>query len=76
METDTLKKLFWDVNEKSLHTLSEKSIIIRTLSIGTLSDIQSIFSLYGKEKIINIFQTIKKGTLSERRYKYFKCILS
>lgn len=75
METLALKNLFWDVDEKSLNNLSEKSIITRTLSSGTLSDIQAIFSLYGKDKIRIIFLSLKKEAISERRYKYFKLIL-
>lgn len=76
METATLKNLFWDVDEKSLRNLSEKSIITRALSSGTLSDVKAIFSLYGKEKIRSTLLSLKKGAISERRFTYFKLILS
>ncbi len=76
METTTLKNLFWDVDEKSLGDLSEKSIITRTLSSGTLSEVKATFSIYGKEKIRNTLFSLKKGAISERRFAYFKLILS
>lgn len=76
METATLKNLFWDIDEKSLNNLSEKSIITRALSSGTLLDMKAIFSLYGKEKVRETLHSLKKGALSEKRHIYFELILS
>jgi hypothetical protein len=75
MDSIILKKLFWEVDESTLSFLSEKAVITRTLSHGGLEDIQNLFSLYGKEKIQEVFLSSKTGVFSKRRYSYFKLIL-
>lgn len=76
MNTQNLKQLFWDVDEKSLPLLEENRIITRTLSHGTLAQIQELFSSYTKDAIQTVFLSLKQGALSERRRDYFTLILS
>ncbi|TXI33799.1 MAG: hypothetical protein E6Q53_02380 [Candidatus Moraniibacteriota bacterium] len=76
MELQNLKRLFWDVDEKSLSSLKEQAIIARTLSHGTLAQIEELFSVYGKEAVRSVFATLKVGALSPRRRSYFSLILS
>lgn len=76
METHSLKQLFWDVDEKNLSSLAAKTIISRTLSHGTFSQIRELFLAYSKDAIVGVFGTLKKDALSSRRRDYFKLILS
>ena len=76
MEIKNLKQLFWDVDEKSLSSLKEQAVIARTLSHVTLTQIEDLFSVYGKEAITSVFNTLKAGALSPRRRSYFTLILS
>lgn len=75
MDTVALKKLFWEIDESSIPSLSEKAIISRTLSHGGTHDIKRIFLAYGKEKIKDTFLSLKESSLSKRRHAYFKLIL-
>ncbi len=76
MELKNLKQLFWDIDEKSLSSLKEQAIIARTLSHGTLTQIEQLFSVYGKEAVKSVFATLKASALSPRRRSYFTLILS
>ncbi len=76
MELKNLKQLFWDVDEKSLSSLKEQAVIARTLSHGTLTQIEELFSVYGKEAVKAVFVSLKEGALSSRRRSYFTLILS
>ena len=76
METQHLKQLFWDIDEKDLSSLKEGVVIARTLSYGTFGQVQALFSSYDKESIQAVFQSLREGALSERRRDYFALILA
>lgn len=76
MEIQQLKRLFWDIDEKKLSSLEERVVVLRTLSHGTLAQIQALFASYDQKVIREVFHAMKKGALSERRRDYFTLILS
>ncbi len=76
MNIQHLKQLFWDIEEKDLALLTEKTIITRVLSHGTFAQIRELFSVYSKDAITRIFLMLKQGALSQRRRDYFTLILS
>ncbi|MCF8234113.1 MAG: hypothetical protein K9G67_06110 [Bacteroidales bacterium] len=50
---------FWDVDVENLHLQeSERLIIERIFSLGTLDDIKSVIRFYGKEDVINTLMKI------------------
>lgn len=75
METQQLKELFWDIEEAQLSSLGASVVIARTLSHGTLAQIQGLFSTYERDVIRSVLISFKKGALSERRRDYFTLIL-
>jgi hypothetical protein len=75
MNTQDLKQLFWDTDEKDLPSIGKNTIIARTLTYGTYAQIKAL-SAYGKEAIRAVFLSLKQGALSDRRRDYFSIILS
>ncbi len=76
MDTMVLKQLFWDVDESGFSVLSEKHIIQRALTYGTLGVMQAIFSTYGKDSIRKVFLNMKDGAITPRRRSFFALILA
>ncbi len=76
MNASILKQLFWDVDEASFSLLSEKHIIQRALTYGTLSVIRAIFNTYRKKSIRKVFLNMKDGALTPRRRSLFAIILA
>ena len=75
MDISTLKKLFWDIDESALPSLSKETIISRTLSHGTFLQIKDLFSLYTAQVIRAVFVQMKKDSLTDRRRAFFALIL-
>ncbi len=75
MNASILKQLFWDVDEASFSLLSEKHIIQRALTYGTLGVVRAIFNTYDKENIRKVFLNMKDGALTQRRRSLFTLIL-
>lgn len=76
MKIQDLVRLFWDVADNSCSTLSEKEVIVRTLSYGTFSEIKELRATYDKKTLQEVFLQLKPEALKERRRAYFSLILS
>ncbi len=76
MKEENLKQIFWDVDDSKLNTLSDENIIKRSISFGTLNILKDMFADYTRSDIRNIFLNMNPKTTTERRYNYFRDLLS
>ena len=69
-----LKQILWDIPESELGNVDEQIVISRGLTVGTLSIVQNVFSVFGKVKVGDVFKGMKVTAMPTRRYNYFKNI--
>lgn len=75
MPNQEIKTVLWDIENESIDTLPTDFIIQRVLSYGGIFLIIKSMREYGKNTVKQVFETMKPGSFSARKYFYLKNFL-
>lgn len=72
MDKVTIDMVLWDIKEEDKKTLPVDFLIKRVIVYGGFLLIKEIISNYGKEKIIEVFNSLKISEVGIKRHYFFK----
>lgn len=72
MDKATIDMVLWDIKEEDKKTLPVDFLIKRVIVYGGFLLIKEIISNYGKEKIIEVFNSLKISEVGIKRHYFFK----
>ena len=67
--------MFWDISPKAYSTLSNGSVLERTLQYGDMPEVKTVLELLGKPEVKKIFKQIlkkKRQNLTPKTINFFK----
>ena len=72
MLSQIFKILLWDFSEKNKNALPAELLIRRSLAYGGADALREILRSYGKNKVREIFKSMKNTEISARRFNYLQ----